>query len=145
MSDYQKEAWETFKESDEDLLHCKAGVLGELGEIIDCYKKKLFTPDRYKEGSEVEEWADGLWYIAAWFTISQKVMNTDASIAGEFLDDASKLRVLVNDAPMVASLVRRNKLEILRTEWFHLAAFLGIDTEKAMRNNIDKLKKRYLL
>lgn len=84
LSEYQKEAERTLVRinSDEDRLHLGMGLIGEMGEIVDYFKKVHFqghTPSREKLVSEL---GDLLWYTATYCTTCgwnlEEIWNTAA-------------------------------------------------------------------
>lgn len=148
MNNYQELAFKTFQRTgihQSDVQHCKAGIIGEFGEIVDCFKKKCYTPSRFKEGSIEEEWADGLWYIAVWHQLLARQLDfKEPKMMDLFEADENKLYVLLTDAQTIGTLVFRNKLDDLTDLWFLMAVYLGIDTVKAATANIEKLRARWL-
>lgn len=65
-----------------DLLHAKAGLSTELGELEDIFKKGLFYPKEISTTHVAEEIGDSLWYLAI---VIRKIKGAWLDTDGEFL------------------------------------------------------------
>lgn len=139
--------------------HMKMGVMSEIGELIDAYKKELAygkTLDLINIG---EEWADVSWYLA------NEATRVGIQLVEETIDDEIK-----ND---IKKFIEENNVEDILWDfgfafktaqsddkdnsshaniqdgfimWVYIGEnLLNINTNKALENNIAKLKARYPL
>jgi len=141
---YKDLAAKTFLDSgdrEKNILHLQAGILGEYGEIVDAMKKKIFTPQRFKDNL-AEEWADGMWYIAVWHSVLGRELYVEE--VKPFIDtDNSNLKFLIHYASVIQDCVEKRKLGVLTHSWMVLASILNIDAQVALDANIKKLQERY--
>lgn len=142
---YQQLALNTFASTgttSKDILHCKAGVMGEYGEVIDCYKKKIFTPNRFKNNI-AEEWADGLWYIAVWHELKGLQLQIPPEIHNiDFGNECDLLEYLLLRSEELGRYVHRGHLADVTRFWFILASCTGVNVHQALEENIAKLAQR---
>lgn len=137
-----------------DARHMRMGVMSEIGELVDAYKKELAygkTIDLINIG---EEWADVAWYLGneanrlgitlieiADFTVH---FHKDFDIEHCLLGFMSEFVTSQHDYPDYT----KEDLEIITLNMFNCWVYIGkeilkIDTNKALENNIAKLKARY--
>lgn len=137
----------------EDARHMKMGVISEIGELVDAYKKEL----AYKKPLDLvnisEEWADVSWYLA-----------NEANRLNVTLDTIPDYKILFNgETDCVEDILHTFSFEFVGFQyeieeiedinsvmnqcfnaWIVIGKdYLNIDTNKALENNIAKLRTRY--
>jgi NTP pyrophosphatase (non-canonical NTP hydrolase) len=154
------------------MIHMGMGIAGEIGELIDAAKKVLVYGKPYDHTNTVEEVGDTLWYIAnllpelqvepvymqrsldrgytQGLKIQQHMKVFEDGNLGETLlginkavadkcADLSRLHPL--DAPGTSFAVQY--IEVFAGNVGVICGMLGVDSQDAMRINIEKLAKRY--
>ncbi len=138
----------------EDARHMKMGVISEIGELVDAYKKEL----AYKKPLDLinisEEWADVSWYLA-----------NEANRLNITLETIENYEIFTSDDDLVEDILHGFSFEFAGFQsdfdnlddpqsvmnhcfnaWVAIGVkHLSIDTNKALENNIAKLKARYPL
>jgi NTP pyrophosphatase (non-canonical NTP hydrolase) len=123
---------------EKDLLHMKLGVLTEIGEILDIFKKEL----AYKKSIDIvnlgEELADVAWYACNEATFLNLEVTLEKYIANYKIEDFDEiLRHL-----LYFDIQRNNHNDIIFTMKC-IAEYYNLNFEKCLYNNIEKLKVRY--
>jgi NTP pyrophosphatase (non-canonical NTP hydrolase) len=119
-------------------LHMKMGVITEIGEIIDIFKKNLAYGKPIDIVNLGEEIADVQWYLSNFATLSDSELdlshfNEDYQLLTE-LDVFNLLFEIVTE-PLEYSLNTFNLI--------HIAKYYNLDYAKLLDNNIAKLKVRF--
>lgn len=163
-SEYQILASRTCKHlssKERDARHMLMGVITEVGEIVDVYKKNLAYNKPIDEVNLSEEWADVAWYIANEanrhsFTLTDvsEFVSIDYITSGFFRNDIEIILLdfinIFKDVQKKAILTDYGKiaanmnLDVSFSYWVYIGrCLLLVDTDKALQNNIAKLKARY--
>lgn len=157
--EYQNLANRTFKslyEENSNARHMMMGVITEIGEIIDIYKKNLAYDKPIDEVNLSEEWADVAWYLANEACRTGVLLNfEDYHLAEHYVNcpieeilmdvvisfkQMQQIRIKTNYNKTITS----NNLNALFNHWVYIGEnVLEINTDKALQNNIDKLRVRY--
>lgn len=150
LLEYQEKASRTCPDLGDrgsNIHHMTAGLFTEFGELLDVYKKNLAYKKPVDEVNVAEEWGDFMWYLVN----LARFYEVDLVIDEEFI---SKIELLVKGTTNIekiipiANLIYDNDggqecFTELLSSWYAIAKFLGIDTEKALYNNLAKLKVRF--
>lgn len=154
------------------MIHMGLGIAGEFGELIDAVKKVCVYGKPYDHTNAIEEIGDDLWYIAnllpelqvdasfmqrsldrgymQGLQLQQKLQLWDDCNIGEILLNmnatvaakaAELARLSPTDAPGTSHAVAY--IEVFAGNVGVICGVLGVDSQDAMRINIEKLAKRY--
>ena len=132
--------------------HMFLGVFSELGEMIDIYKKELAYGKSIDTVNLSEEWADVSGYLANEATRLKAILvyKEVALFPYIVIEDAffGMLHGFLNHQDLERS--HNISLESMQfniihcfNQWVNVGKSLKIDTNKALENNIAKLKARY--
>jgi len=164
MKQYQIEALKTKPESAalyEDAQHAGFGLITEVGELVDTYKRNRFYKKDLDVKNLIEESGDVLWYIAIGYHSLQLDMP-DVPPLPTFINPAlgqltldKLLAKLAHHAANFFSITlmypeswQEEQLDYdLNRLYYYMSLFtkqeLGVDIEDAAVANIEKLAKRY--
>lgn len=134
--------------------HMKMGVISEIGELVDAYKKELAYGKTIDLVNISEEWADVSWYLGNEANRLKVELQEVIDFTTEFPDDFNIEDSLLGFTGEFAtvqhecSTYTKELLEEVITNMFNCWVYIGkeflkIDTNKALENNIAKLKARY--
>lgn len=157
LVEFQKKSSRTFASlgsKENDLLHCQVGIITELGELLDCWKKVFAYGQELNIVNVQEEIGDTLFYIANYLNIKgEEFMDfeflTEYEEAGlsmlskkdsvSYIDFIKELfSYSLGDTQNLESEV--NSLAfVLKT----LLKSLGLSLEETLQKNVDKLLKRF--
>ena len=142
---YQQEAKRTLAKLEtpmQNIEHMASGIITELAEIMDIYKKNL----AYKKALDInhvkEEIGDLLWYVANLHTLADKEFNLEQKLNIEKID--SKIELIWKVIKTIQ--IDLFDLEKINQPIIQLLANLEISEQEVMnimQTNIDKLKVRY--
>lgn len=140
---------------EKDARHMLLGVFSELGELTDAYKKELAYGKILDNINIEEEWADCAWYLGNeanhnsilfpdkfnefdyWFSTDE---NIEIALFN-FLDHYTDYNYSNLNNKHFSS---NHTITSLFRDWIWFGEkYLQIDTNKALENNIAKLKARY--
>lgn len=135
-----------------DARHMFLGVFSELGEMVDIYKKELAYGKTIDTVNLSEEWADVSWYLANEATRLKAILTVKKVDLFPYIviEDAffAMLHGFLNHQDLERS--HNISLESMQfniihcfNQWVNVGKSLKIDTNKALENNIAKLKARY--
>lgn len=142
IQEYQKLAKRTCPSLgtlDQDYLHMVLGIITEIGEILDIFKKKI----AYKKPIDLvnlgEELGDLSWYIVNYLTFSEKNVNYDLYDEDVKIDSEEGVienyqYILTFNIPDIHYILYTSK---------RVADFYNLDFEEILYKNIEKLKVRY--
>jgi len=160
-NNYQLQALQTRAGTEtpyEDAQHAGFGLLTEVGEILDTYKRHRFYKVPLDKKNLIEEVGDVLWYLSVGYHSLKKempdtppvLMETKVEVDLDFLlakiaRSASNFFVIVMVNP---DSWEDNYLNIdLDNAYGYLSIFceqeLGVDIKEAAKANLEKLSKRY--
>lgn len=137
------------------LLHMRMGIKGELGELVDAYKKHLVYGKELDRANVREELGDVMFYCVGLLPNTQfSTYNTEvhlsnsglftmlspAKVMGLILNYATELEETAHKAANVDIGVGGEKLVIILSELIH---YMGFTVEEVLQTNVDKLSKRY--
>lgn len=146
---YQSQAKRTCKEMPkmEHRYHMLSGILTELGEFTDLYKKRMAYGKAFTVAEATSEWADTMWYMAGFADYDIDIGRVlywlhDSKLQVSML---SVLNWLTVDIPRAYTkhVLENSEVEPMIADWINLANFLGFDWEDALQRNIDKLRVRF--
>ncbi len=135
------------------LLHMRMGIKGELGELVDAYKKHLVYGKVLDRANAREELGDVMFYLVG------LLPNTefDSSHTNSLLKNTGLFKLLSPEAVMTLLLDYCDDLDkaakkvslqgegsgILVTVLSELISYMGFTVEEVLQTNVDKLSKRY--
>lgn len=128
--------------------HMLSGLITEIGELNDVYKKEFAYKKPVDKVNVSEEWADQMWYLANESLVTPYNLKINESYLTYFRrmnKNKSNLQLTGVESIMVltASLSKADYLEMYLSFLFYVAERLEIDTWDALTKNILKLAKRY--
>lgn len=148
IEQYQLESYRTLLIlNDEDLnrQHMLLGVISEIGEITDAYKKSLAYGKDFDRVNLIEEaCGDVNWYLCNWATLNNIILE-QPTINKSFLNERINTPIDTLLDFLTKGLHFGNIQQTLN-KWYTVCTLLGITDEeydKGLQNNIDKLKIRY--
>lgn len=113
-------------------LHFEVGVLTEIGELADIFKKKLAYNKELDLVHIGEEIADVCWYeVNKLGMYNSKTIEPKLDMIGP-----------MDDHEIITSLLHYKEFYVLDL-MYNIAVSLGLDFYKLLENNINKLKIRY--
>ncbi len=166
IKDYHEQVPRTFVDLGNDELnetHCILGFITEFGELSDPYKKKLAYKKELDLVNVAEEWADFGWYLAAYVQLgfydiekyyklleNQNDIEINDFFNNMIIDDLNpnhRVYAILTTFPVVLNSLLtvddEETLVLFTNWWWTLGNELGINKEKALSNNLAKLKARY--
>ena len=156
--EYQKEAFKTnanLGDARTDDTHMFCGMITELGELVDVFKKNLAYNKPLDWKNIKEELGDFFWYVAGYaehnqISIYYEVENFDFQTAK--MGDEDSLEILLNVVADVGRLIDYRNANFQVRQMTLLNAVLGIEAFcarnnismwRVLENNIEKLRTRY--
>jgi NTP pyrophosphatase (non-canonical NTP hydrolase) len=142
--EYQRLAGRTYPDLgsfEKNHLHLQLGVISEFGELLDVFKKNIAYNKSIDYTNISEEIADICWYLV-----------NEATLIGQGLRDfkiTQELRLPQEDVIthlircLLAYLNKTLTIQVLLENLWYITEFIGLDFEKGLENNINKLKVRY--
>lgn len=123
--------------------HMMAGIITEFGEIVDLYKKRLAYGKPFDESKLYDEYGDWGWYIRNLLyqrephELDPEKFSVEFGGYKDFSDDEiiMKLESFLFD-------ITDSEYHVYYS-WRFVGHILGLDYEKAMDLNIEKLKVRF--
>tara|TARA_R110000868_G_scaffold14414_2_gene67010 strand:- start:24581 stop:25174 length:594 start_codon:yes stop_codon:yes gene_type:complete len=170
IKDYQLQTSRTDTNLDSCLkneTHYILGFITEFGELSDGYKKQLAYNKELDFVNVGEEWADFGWYLGRYTQLLLKELNITSDeyydyliefgydhfdnffaeiMLDEYEKDVVKPMLLTSFIPALNKVMEnqdKESLLIFTSWWWTLGKELGINREKALSNNLNKLKLRY--
>lgn len=142
---------------DKNQLHMNMGIMTEIGELADGFKKQMAYNKPLDLINVSEEWADIMWYVAGKKTIVSKAypdsvddfvfeVNSESTdfYRQNFKNDKKESHVaLIAPAVFLNALYSPNGMWKFLNFMDYLGDRLGIDKMQALTNNINKLHFRY--
>lgn len=146
IKQYQIECKRTCTDLGGDLnrQHMLMGVISEIGEIVDAYKKELAYNKPFDRVNLKEEVADVLWYLCNWATFELKDI-TSLFKDQTFIEETSKSNIDYIFDFLDRGLDFGNPIFTINN-WYGLCFKLGLtheEIETGLENNINKLKVRF--
>jgi len=140
LKEYQSQAMRTWVElGNNNFIHMKMGVITEIGEIIDIFKKNIAYGKSIDIINLGEEIADVQWYLSNYATMDNDEIDLSYFNEGyKILDENDVFNLLfeIVREPLEYSLNTFNLI--------HIAKYYNLDYAKLLDNNIAKLKVRFL-
>lgn len=157
LQKYQELSKRTFNDLgsyDLNRQHVILGIISEIGELADAYKKNLAYGKQLDRINVLEEWADSMFYITNYYSLHNiTIPNPDGNyLLEEYLDqeNSNEKYIIKNPSDLlfiiVTELSLSNEDNTLIDNMFAMGFQLGFTTEElyqALQNNIDKLMIRY--
>lgn len=151
IQQYQQEAKRTLHimSDDRDRLHMVAGVISEVGEIVDIYKRHLAYGKELDKVHVLEEIGDVFWYIVNWASIKNTILENPSDPIYTIpydLDDPYKPTSEIDVFFSFIYHLHFGEIQNMLNMWRHVCICLGFndkDIEKSLDKNIAKLKVRY--
>ena len=137
---------------EKNVLHMHMGIITEVGELADAYKKKFAYGKPLDLINVSEEWADVMWYIACLQHITDSftllplnpINATAPTWEDLFRNDNEEMLVSVRAVNAFSySLYGKRGFNYFLNFWMYVGDRLGIDKMQALTNNINKLHFRY--
>lgn len=148
IQEYQIEAKRTLVEldnADKDRQHMLMGIISEIGEIVDVYKKKLAYNKPFDKINLKEECADVTWYLVNWATIEDEFLETP-EIDNSFIDEDSTVEIDIIFDFLINEGLHLGRIQQTLNRWYTTCLKLGLtqeEFEQGLENNIEKLKIRF--
>lgn len=130
--------------------HLISGIITEHGELLDAYKKNHAYKKPLDMVNVSEEFADGCWYFANLSNNFDEVLDIKEAVLGwnyfgrriskEF---ESPISAIIQFTVYLGKSISAKSFDEAFGYWWELGKYLGIDREKALENNIAKLKARF--
>lgn len=150
IQEYQIQAKRTCVDLGEDKnrQHMLMGIISEIGEIVDAYKKELAYGKQFDRVNLKEECADVTWYICNWATFNNKKLVTP-EINSSLL---AWIQGLGFNCPIdylhgfIAISIDTTYSDTILDDWYTICMKLELTDEEfyqGLSNNIDKLKVRF--
>lgn len=151
LSEYQTEALRTLVLEKDNLKHASYGLITEVAEIIDTFKRHEFYDIPLDVKNLKEEVGDILWYLAVGYYSQNVVMKLEPLIFSETLTLEQVLGKLVRKASDLFFFYNYcNEGDLATKDLDTLLDYLrvfcklqGIDLLQCAEDNITKLQKRY--
>lgn len=134
-----------------DMLHMRMGVMSELGELIDPFKKRIAYKKALDMTNVREEIADMCWYLVNEMRIQGMIIDFEFDIAdfkqNELLTtEQAAQSITLGLTEAYLAITNSAKIEAYYeylNALFQLCCHLGIDFYMALDLNIKKLQARY--
>jgi NTP pyrophosphatase (non-canonical NTP hydrolase) len=128
--------------------HMISGLITEIGELNDVYKKEFAYGKPIDKINISEEWADQMWYLANESLVTPYNFKVNESYLNYFRrmnKNKSNIQLTGVESTMVliASLSKKDYLEMYLSFLFYVAERLEIDVWDSLTKNILKLAERY--
>lgn len=164
MNNYQLQALQTRVGTEtpyEDAQHAGFGLMTEVGEILDTYKRHQFYKTLLDTKNLIEEVGDVLWYISVGYhSLGKEMPISPSTIPGVVKreEEWGRNKLLAKLTHHVANFFsiimlypetwQEEQLDYdLDRIYIYLALYtkqeLGVDIEEAAKANLEKLAKRY--
>ncbi len=150
IKEYQEQAKRTCVDLGEEKnrQHMLMGIISEIGEITDAYKKELAYGKQFDRVNLKEECSDVSWYIVNWATFNNiDLINptSNARMLSWIAEDVSNCEVdyLIDFIFIGLDL---SKPQLMLDRWYTICIKLGLSDEEfyqGLSNNINKLKVRF--
>lgn len=146
---YRKEAARTCVVLDDEShrQHMILGIISEVGELADAYKKHLAYGKELDKVNVLEEIADIFWYVANWVNTRPEYSSSEVKfIKSKDLETGEEETTPSDFFFTYLQTLHLGKLNGLVNKTFSLGIHLGFtieEVEKALDNNIAKLRVRY--
>lgn len=118
-------------------LHMQSGIITEVGEVLDLYKKRMMYGKSFTHEMLVDEFGDWGWYVINWIPEWEEV-KWPKKIINPLPDTESIIEAFEFYMPVFAS----DWTEAFET-WWIFSKFLGLDTGEVFDYNIKKLNERF--
>lgn len=137
---------------EKNILHMHMGIITEVGELADAFKKKFAYGKPIDLINVSEEWADVMWYLVCLEHITKKftfevikpVLQSKMSWDDLFKNDNEEMLVSVRAVTAFShSLHNSRGFGYFLNFWLYVGERLGIDKMQSLTNNINKLHFRY--
>ena len=137
---------------EKNVLHMHMGIITEVGELADAYKKKFAYGKVLDLTNVSEEWADVMWYIAGLQHLTKKftfealnpIRQSPQTWETLFGNDNDETLVSIRAVNAFSySLYGTRGFNYFFNFWMYVGERLGIDMMQALTNNINKLHFRY--
>ncbi len=150
IKEYQEQAKRTCVDLGEEKnrQHMLMGIISEIGEITDAYKKELAYSKEFDRVNLKEECADVSWYIVNWATFKDVQLYNplfNKELNDEFVEEECNCAIDYLFIFLTEALHLGNE-QITLDKWYTTCLALGLTDEEfyqGLSNNIDKLKVRF--
>jgi len=144
LKQYQLEAKRTcasLGSDEENLLHMVMGIITEMGELIDAFKKNLAYKKELDLVNIQEEISDATWYLVNSLTFRNLIVEDEELPEEDKIEENEVATALIAGLHLLLNMEieEQGLLYILRVG----SKTLGLDYYQGLQNNIDKLKVRY--
>lgn len=144
IKEYQLEASRTCKDLGENnFMHMKMGVMTEIGEIVDIFKKNLAYGKPIDVVNLGEEIADVAWYIVNWDTFNEMLSSVKETAKNESLGDILQSLDWINNYYSVCIdndyFETNEQLGLLKS----IADYYNLNFYELLDKNIAKLRTRF--
>lgn len=156
LKQYQQDAARTCPDLgsiEDNTVHMVAGMITEYGELLDIYKKNFAYKKEVDKVNEEEEWADFMWYMANMFRMygHNMMLHTFSELNERWINEIisdlegyTNIELVIRFNEELSGITNESGVitDILHY-WIAIGSILQINMEKALHNNIEKLKKRF--
>lgn len=135
-------------DKEKNLNHMIIGILTEIGELSDAYKKEFAYNKKLDLVNVSEEWADQMWYCITASNFKDFNLSIDNELQNFFLrtqfNTIPTLLVSIESTKYFISSLSNSRYLNLYLNWlWYLAERLNIDKFESLTKNILKLVERY--
>lgn len=133
----------------EDIIHMECGIMSELGELTDCFKKWFAYGKEFDRVNAREELGDVCWYLANLANITSVTLAESSISQQEEIDlDISEAFTFTRGAFNHASMLFTGNPDKTKIEYFlwrisEIASLLNFSMTDILSRNIEKLRVRY--
>jgi hypothetical protein len=126
----------------ERMRHSRMGIITELGELIDIYKKHIYYGKDISIEHLIEEYGDACWYLGLGFNVCEIIAaNPDMEII-----HAVSIPVILENAMHVVTddtIAFEDRLMYVFRCMITCIKMQGLDYQEILDKNLVKLRKRY--
>lgn len=154
LIEYQAEAARTcpdLKDAELNNAHMMAGLSTEYSELLDAFKKNLAYKKEIDTVNLSEEWADFMWYAVNFARMNNISLILDEDIIQKNIDNSKgstlhPVQLALGFMELIWDFIAYQDETVFRSMisgWYAVAGMFEIDTDKALQNNIAKLRVRF--
>lgn len=132
-------------EREQQLAHARMGIITEVGELTDLYKRHLIYGKDFDTANLKEEIGDICWYIALECTTAKRNLYVLEDI--QIVDPVEEVQIVLTLGRLSGHFALEPStelgLELMLNKLIQLCAVRGVSFNQCLRLNIAKLAERY--
>lgn len=126
----------------ERMRHSRMGIITELGELIDIYKKHIYYGKPLDEAHIIEEYGDAFWYVGLGFNVCEIIAaNPDMDLIP--IDCEAILLETAMHIVTDGTADYEDRLQFVYRALVTCIKLSGLDYQSILDKNLVKLRKRY--